>query len=143
MPDAMRWTKNRWAAAGVAGLIGISLGLAGCDSADSEAVPTATETVVVTPEPVQETVHATVTATTTEIATQVVTETAVATETVTAEETHPPSRHVAAPAPTVEEAVYYANCREAKAAGAAPLRRGDPGYRSDLDRDGDGVACER
>src|SRR5947209_8779929 len=39
-------------------------------------------------------------------------------------------------------AVYYANCSEARAAGAAPLHVGDPGYRSGLDRDGDGVACE-
>jgi hypothetical protein len=39
-------------------------------------------------------------------------------------------------------AVYYANCSEARAAGAAPLHRGDPGYRSGLDRDDDGVACE-
>ncbi len=38
--------------------------------------------------------------------------------------------------------VYYANCSEARAAGAAPLYRGDPGYRSALDRDNDGVACE-
>jgi len=39
-------------------------------------------------------------------------------------------------------AVYYANCSEARAAGVAPLRRGDPGYRPAMDRDGDGVACE-
>ncbi|HVV38341.1 MAG TPA: excalibur calcium-binding domain-containing protein, partial [Acidimicrobiales bacterium] len=38
--------------------------------------------------------------------------------------------------------VYYANCDAARAAGAAPLSRGEPGYRSGLDRDGDGVACE-
>lgn len=38
--------------------------------------------------------------------------------------------------------VYYANCDEARDAGAAPLYRGDPGYRSGLDRDKDGVACE-
>ena len=38
---------------------------------------------------------------------------------------------------------FYANCKEAKAAGAAPLYRGDPGYREDLDRDGDGTACEK
>jgi hypothetical protein len=38
--------------------------------------------------------------------------------------------------------VYYANCSEAREAGAAPLRRGDPGYASHLDRDDDGVACE-
>lgn len=39
-------------------------------------------------------------------------------------------------------AAHYSNCSAAKAAGAAPLHRGDPGYRSKLDRDGDGVACE-
>nr|BFD96132.1 hypothetical protein KitaXyl93_74920 [Kitasatospora sp. Xyl93] len=37
---------------------------------------------------------------------------------------------------------YYANCSAAKAAGAAPLHRGEPGYRAGLDRDGDGTACE-
>lgn len=38
--------------------------------------------------------------------------------------------------------VYYANCTAARAAGAAPIYRGEPGYRSGLDRDNDGVACE-
>jgi hypothetical protein len=38
--------------------------------------------------------------------------------------------------------VYYANCSAAKAAGAAPLYRGQPGYRLALDRDKDGIACE-
>jgi hypothetical protein len=38
--------------------------------------------------------------------------------------------------------VYYANCSAARAAGAAPVRRGDPGYARKLDRDGDGVGCE-
>ena len=38
--------------------------------------------------------------------------------------------------------VYYANCAAARAAGAAPVHRGDPGYGRHLDRDGDGVACE-
>lgn len=37
----------------------------------------------------------------------------------------------------------YPNCAAAKAAGAAPLHRGEPGYSGKLDRDGDGVACER
>lgn len=36
----------------------------------------------------------------------------------------------------------FASCAEARAAGAAPLYRGDPGYSEKLDRDGDGVACE-
>ncbi|MEI8239098.1 MAG: excalibur calcium-binding domain-containing protein [Actinomycetota bacterium] len=39
--------------------------------------------------------------------------------------------------------VYYKNCAAAWAAGAAPLQQGQPGYRSGLDRDGDGVACEQ
>ncbi|WP_091556204.1 excalibur calcium-binding domain-containing protein [Micromonospora pattaloongensis] len=38
--------------------------------------------------------------------------------------------------------VYYRNCDAVRAAGKAPLRRGAPGYRAGLDRDGDGVACE-
>src|SRR6188768_786958 len=38
--------------------------------------------------------------------------------------------------------VYYPNCAAARAAGAAPVRRGDPGYGSHLDRDQDGVGCE-
>ncbi|WP_236796457.1 excalibur calcium-binding domain-containing protein [Amycolatopsis sp. GM8] len=44
--------------------------------------------------------------------------------------------------PDVDSGVYYANCTEAKAAHAAPLHIGDPGYRPALDRDKDGVACE-
>ncbi|QIG55375.1 thermonuclease family protein [Altererythrobacter sp. BO-6] len=39
-------------------------------------------------------------------------------------------------------AAYYRNCAAARAAGAAPLRRGSPGYRPQLDADGDGIACE-
>ena len=36
----------------------------------------------------------------------------------------------------------FRNCSEARAAGAAPVRRGDPGYGSHLDRDNDGIGCE-
>jgi hypothetical protein len=36
----------------------------------------------------------------------------------------------------------FANCAAARAAGAAPVTRGDPGYGSHLDRDNDGVGCE-
>ncbi|MFD6229466.1 excalibur calcium-binding domain-containing protein [Streptomyces sp. NPDC060232] len=39
--------------------------------------------------------------------------------------------------------VSYANCAAVRAAGTAPIRRGDPGYGRHLDRDGDGVGCER
>ncbi|MGA5406243.1 excalibur calcium-binding domain-containing protein [Streptomyces lavendulocolor] len=38
--------------------------------------------------------------------------------------------------------VYYANCTAARAAGAAPVHRGEPGYASHLDRDNDGVGCD-
>lgn len=52
-----------------------------------------------------------------------------------------------APAQPVQQApaqssVYYESCADARAAGAAPLHRGEPGYRAALDKDGDGVACE-
>lgn len=43
---------------------------------------------------------------------------------------------------TENESVYYSNCTEAKYMGAAPIYRDEPGYRSELDRDNDGVACE-
>lgn len=38
--------------------------------------------------------------------------------------------------------VYYATCAAARAAGAAPIRSDQPGYRTRLDGDKDGVACE-
>jgi hypothetical protein len=41
-----------------------------------------------------------------------------------------------------EQSVYFAGCREARSVGAAPLYRGDPGYRSGMDGDNDGIACE-
>ena len=44
--------------------------------------------------------------------------------------------------PETGKTTPYANCTEAREAGAAPLRRGDPGYSTRLDRDGDGTACE-
>jgi hypothetical protein len=50
-----------------------------------------------------------------------------------------------APAPdsgTGAGQVYYANCAAVRAAGAAPLRAGQPGYREQMDGDRDGVACE-
>ncbi|MEU6149855.1 excalibur calcium-binding domain-containing protein [Actinosynnema sp. NPDC047251] len=61
----------------------------------------------------------------------------------------PPPRQTVEPqpapqpvAPPPPPSAYYANCAAARAAGAAPLYRGQPGYRAALDRDNDGVACE-
>lgn len=48
----------------------------------------------------------------------------------------------AAPAPLAGQPTTYANCDAVRAAGRAPIRRGDPGYGRHLDRDGDGIGCE-
>ncbi|SFT93976.1 Excalibur calcium-binding domain-containing protein [Geodermatophilus amargosae] len=47
-----------------------------------------------------------------------------------------------APAPAPVGGPTYANCTEVKAAGAAPIHPGDPGWQPKFDRDGDGVGCE-
>jgi hypothetical protein len=53
-------------------------------------------------------------------------------------------RATTTPKTTAQSAnAYYANCDEARAAGAAPISQGEPGYRSGLDRDHDGVACDK
>lgn len=41
-----------------------------------------------------------------------------------------------------EAATYYPGCNAVRAAGKAPLYRGQPGYREDMDGDSDGIACE-
>ena len=47
-----------------------------------------------------------------------------------------------APKPVPSER-YYSNCRDVWNTIGRPIHRGDPGYRSGLDRDGDGVGCEK
>ncbi len=37
---------------------------------------------------------------------------------------------------------YFSGCNAARAAGAAPIYRGQPGYRQEMDGDNDGIACE-
>lgn len=48
----------------------------------------------------------------------------------------------AAPAAPTAPGVHYENCDAVKAAGKAPLYRGQPGYSLDLDGDQDDIACE-
>lgn len=43
----------------------------------------------------------------------------------------------------VGDATRYVNCDAVRKAGAAPLRKGQPGYRPGLDRDHDGTACDK
>lgn len=56
--------------------------------------------------------------------------------------TVPVTVSAAAPATTTSPtSANYPNCDAARAAGAAPLQRGEPGYRDALDADRNGVAC--
>lgn len=50
-----------------------------------------------------------------------------------------PAPYVPEPAPAD---VYYQNCDAVRAAGAAPIYAGQPGWQPKFDRDGDGVGCE-
>ena len=38
--------------------------------------------------------------------------------------------------------VRFKSCKEARAAGYSDIRKGEPGYSPNLDRDNDGIACE-
>lgn len=53
-----------------------------------------------------------------------------------------PMRARARSAPAGGSSWSYPNCRAARAAGAAPLYAGQPGYGAHMDSDGDGIACE-
>lgn len=48
----------------------------------------------------------------------------------------------AAGSAAVASTVHYSGCNEVRALGKAPLHAGEPGYREDMDGDGDGIACE-
>lgn len=48
-----------------------------------------------------------------------------------------------APPPAPRASVSFVNCTEARGAGYSNIRKGEPGYAPKLDRDGDGIACER
>jgi hypothetical protein len=91
------------------------------------AVPTPTPTPTPTPAPTQSKPPSPSEATTSAPTTPAPTPTAVPTPT---------------PPPTTTTVVFQ-SCAEARAAGKAPLHRGDPGYSAALDRNGDGVACDR
>ena len=53
-----------------------------------------------------------------------------------------PSKRTSARPYSLSASGAYANCTAARAAGAAPVYHGDPGYGAHLDRDNDGVGCE-
>lgn len=115
-------------------LVGVGIGGAGTEPTDVSTQSTrlpVTKTVVMTAPPSTVTVPpSTVTKTKKVTVTKSVTKTV---------QPRVPQRTNDAPAASGD---YYDNCSEARAAGVTPLYRGDPGYGSHLDRDGDGVACE-
>lgn len=111
--------------------IGAAIGSEEPDPINAAEVSTPTMTVT-------ETVTETAPPSTVKATPKTVTKTVVKTKTVT--KTQQPQQ--LAPEPPQQDSAYYANCSEARAAGVTPLRRGDAGYSSHLDRDGDGVACE-
>ena len=56
----------------------------------------------------------------------------------------PAKPHQATPTPIPAPAdLHFHNCKEARAAGYSHIRRGEPGYSPHLDRDGDGIACDK
>lgn len=119
-------------------LVGIGIGGTSTPPAEIVEVPVPGPTVTPTATPVP---APTVTVTATPQPAPTVTVTA---EPVPAAEPAPEPQLVEepqAPAPVAEN-VYYKNCTEARAAGVTPIYAGEPGYRSALDRDNDGIACE-
>ncbi|MCK8673535.1 excalibur calcium-binding domain-containing protein [Rhodococcus sp. HM1] len=61
----------------------------------------------------------------------------------TTQYTPPPTTEYTPPPAPRQPTVSYRNCDEAKAAGAAPILKGEPGYGTHLDRDKDGIACDK
>lgn len=143
---------RRWApviVSAVTFFLGVAIGSAPSSANDSAAalvsVPSPAPTVTVTAQPsATPTVTATVTATPEPAPTVTVTEAAPAEPEAQQDVQQGVVEEPAAPEEVepAPQTAYYQNCAAARNAGAAPLYVGDPGYRSGLDRDGDGVACE-
>ena len=148
---ALRPHKRKWIFVGVVGcfaLLLIALGSMGGGASKSGSTSVAA------------TVTKTVTSTVLAPAETVLAQAPISTVTITeATPAPPPAAFVAPPVveapqapvppyveapPTVEApaSANYQNCSAARAAGAAPIYAGEPGYSSKLDGDGDGVACE-
>ncbi|MBA2946903.1 excalibur calcium-binding domain-containing protein [Streptomyces himalayensis] len=135
---APKWARKRFVLPALAVAFFIGLGAAGggdtggdAQSAADQPQPTATATVTTT-----------ATATETAEPEPAATVTVRATRTVKATVTAQPADGGSGGSSAGDESVYYGNCSEARAAGAAPVHRGEPGYGSHLDRDGDGVGCD-
>jgi hypothetical protein len=134
-----RWAK--WAAGAAVGVVLIAVAASGGEDEDQPvSVVGQVETTLTLP--VDTTVAPVTQAPTTEATARATTRAPATSAPATTAATAPATTAATAPATTPPAAVYYANCTAAKAAGAAPVHRSDPGYGSHLDRDNDGVGCE-
>ncbi|MCX4700923.1 excalibur calcium-binding domain-containing protein [Streptomyces sp. NBC_01373] len=140
---APKWARKRYVLPALALALFIGVGIGSGDTTTStDAKPAAAE-----PQP---TVTVTATATAQETAEPEPAATVTATETVKVKVKVDVTRTVTAqPAAGGDDGsseadtdVYYETCTAVRAAGAAPIRRGEPGHASHLDRDNDGVACD-
>ena len=140
--------------AAVVAVFALLLGISRCGSDEDDAPSSVTETVTTTvtqPVVVPTAPTTTTTTTTTTTSTTPVSTSPAAVPTTTDAVDLPPVDAPRTPyvpdttatLPSAPSGVYYSSCAEARDAGAAPLYRGEPGYRSGLDRDGDGIACDR
>ncbi|MEU0668003.1 excalibur calcium-binding domain-containing protein [Streptomyces lavendulocolor] len=134
--------KRVWAGGLLLLMIGTGCGALGSEDSSkptTKAAPAPAATVTTT-------ATATVTATPSAAPAPTVTATRTVTATATVTRQAPAaaddSSDAAADTDTDSGSVYYANCTAARAAGAAPVHRGEPGYASHLDRDNDGVGCD-
>ncbi|OKK07665.1 hypothetical protein AMK26_00795 [Streptomyces sp. CB03234] len=125
--------KRVWAGGLLLLLIGTGCGAATAEDTPKPAAAKPTPTITVT---------TTATATATPTAAPAPTVTVTKTVTVTATTTVTPDTYSGGNDDTGGGDVYYSNCADARAVGATPIRRGDPGYGSHLDRDNDGVGCD-
>jgi len=152
------WWKSR-PFIGLAGLVvGVGLANAGGDATPTAATAAAVATVPGPATTVMKTVtipgpESTVVKTVKAVAAPAKTVTKIKTNTVTvmADAPQPPDPNVGAdgsvdeaPLPLVDNGggTSYANCSDVRAAGAAPIYSGDPGFQAKFDRDNDGVGCE-
>jgi hypothetical protein len=141
--SAPKWARKRYLlpALGLAFFVGIGAGASGEDPKATDVKTTSAKPAAAKPQPT-----VTVTATVTAPAkapepapTVTATKTVKVTRTVTAQ---PAAGSGSDDSGSTDTDVYYANCSEVRAAGAAPIYRGEPGYASHLDRDNDGIACD-
>ncbi|MEV6960285.1 excalibur calcium-binding domain-containing protein [Streptomyces sp. NPDC051207] len=139
-PDrpAPKWARKRYVlpALGLVFFLGIGAGAADSQPTD-DAQPAAAKA--------QPTATVTATATTTAEPEPAPTETVKVKVKVTKTVTAEPASDAGADDSTGGSdggSVSYDNCAAARAAGAAPVHRGDPGYGRHLDRDGDGTGCD-